>query len=222
VGFNQKDLLPWKPAPTAWLSVHEATPSSPTADNVLEWLTKGAHGLFDWKGQATFGEGNVNSIALEVPNDMLGPGPRIGVWLTISLRKDGKLVPIGPGGQSVVQPDPQTRMRSRTISTTTDPIDDVKKFLKPLSEVLVSHGYNPGRGKSSVAVTVLPDILHYDRTKPARYPTGRTPTDDVFSIRFAVHDHRADQAPARQASEDMVSEFPFMGIPHPTKVAESV
>ena len=32
---------------------------------------------------------------------------------------------------------------------------------------------------------VLPDILHYDRTRPATYPNGRILTDDVYSMRFA-------------------------------------
>ena len=32
---------------------------------------------------------------------------------------------------------------------------------------------------------VLPDILNYDRTKPATYPNGRILTDDVYSARFA-------------------------------------
>src|SRR5215471_4208262 len=34
--------------------------------------------------------------------------------------------------------------------------------------------YYPGRRP-----TLLPDILHYDRTRPAHYPNGRTPTHDV-------------------------------------------
>jgi uncharacterized protein DUF4331 len=38
------------------------------------------------------------SIALEVPDEMLGAGPQIGVWATISLRCDGTLVPLDRGG----------------------------------------------------------------------------------------------------------------------------
>jgi hypothetical protein len=36
---------------------------------------------------------------------------------------------------------------------------------------------------------VPPDILRYDRTKPATYPNGRVLTDDVFSMRFAWLSH---------------------------------
>ncbi len=62
VGFNQKTA----PVEAGAGRLFVGTRSDPffaDADNVLEWLTKGAHGLFDWKGNDTFGEGNVNSIA---------------------------------------------------------------------------------------------------------------------------------------------------------------
>ena len=48
------------------------------------------HGL-KWTGHDDFAENNVDSIALEVPSDMLRPGPVIGVWATVSLRRDGML-----------------------------------------------------------------------------------------------------------------------------------
>jgi uncharacterized membrane protein len=32
---------------------------------------------------------------------------------------------------------------------------------------------------------VLPDILSYDRTRPAHYPNGCVPTDDAYSLRWA-------------------------------------
>jgi Domain of unknown function (DUF4331) len=54
---------------------------------------------------------DILSIALDVPDEMLGAGPRIGVWATISLRRHGTLVQMdriprptapavrGPGGR---------------------------------------------------------------------------------------------------------------------------
>jgi Domain of unknown function (DUF4331) len=219
VGFDQKAA----PVEVGGGRLFVGTRSDPffaDADNVLEWLTKGANGLFEWKGKDTFGEGNVNSIAMEVPNDMLGPGPRIGVWLTISLRKDGKLVPMDREGNPSFNPILNPNEIKNEFNAT-DPVDDVKKFVKPLSEVLVKHGYTPEAARAA-ALTVLPDILHYDRTKPARYPNGRTPTDDVFSLRFAFMTNGQIKPQPVKPHEDLLSEFPFMGIPHPTKVAESV
>ena len=60
------------------------------------------HG-FAWTGHDDFAGNNVDTIALEVPSDMLGDGP-IGVWATISLRRDGTLVPMDRGGHPTINP----------------------------------------------------------------------------------------------------------------------
>jgi hypothetical protein len=41
---------------------------------------------------------------IRVPNDMLGAGPEIGVWATISLRRDGTLVQMDRGGHPSINP----------------------------------------------------------------------------------------------------------------------
>jgi hypothetical protein len=46
------------------------------------------HGL-TWTGLDDFAGNNVDSIVLEVPTDLLGPGPVIGVCASISRRRDG-------------------------------------------------------------------------------------------------------------------------------------
>jgi hypothetical protein len=50
------------------------------------------------------------------------------------------------------------------------------------------------------ALTLLPDILHYDRTRPAHYPNGRVMTDDVFSTRMIFMVHGQATPPRRQAT----------------------
>jgi hypothetical protein len=187
------------------------------ADGPLQWLVEGAHGLFEWKGKDTFGEANILSIVLEAPNDMLGPDLRIGVWLTISLRRDGQLVPMDREGNPSFNPILNPNEIKDEFNAT-DPIDDVKKFLKPLSEVLERHGYSPD-GARAAALTLLPDILYYDRTKPAHYPNGRTPTDDVFSARLIFMVNGQVKPQAIKPHQDLLSEFPFMGTPHPVNVA---
>jgi hypothetical protein len=61
------------------------------------------HG-FEWTGHDDFADNNVDSIVLEVPSDMLGAGPRIGVWATISVRRDGMLVQMDRGGNPTINP----------------------------------------------------------------------------------------------------------------------
>ncbi len=113
---------------------------------------------------------------------MLGRGPLIGAWITTSLRRDGTLMPMDRGGNPSFNPILNADDIKDEFNST-DPVDDVKNYLQPLSEALQRHGYSPGEA-TAAARTLLPDILHYDRTRPARYPNGRLTTDDVFSARM--------------------------------------
>ncbi|MCW3045054.1 MAG: hypothetical protein JWL57_3212, partial [Actinobacteria bacterium] len=90
------------------------------------------HG-FQWTGQDTFAGKNILSIVLEVPNDMvLGAGPAIGVWATVSVVRDGTFVQMDRGGNPSFNPilnadDAKNEYNAR------NPVDDVKNYLKPLS-----------------------------------------------------------------------------------------
>jgi hypothetical protein len=181
------------------------------ADGILHWLVDGATGNFQWSGKDTFAGANVFSIALEAPNDMLGSGP-IGVWITTSLRRDGMLVPMDREGNPSFNPILNPNDIKDEFNAT-DPVDDVKKFLPPLSHVLQQHGYPPDEA-TAAALTLLPDILHYDRTRPAHYPNGRVMTDDVFSTRmiFMVHGQATPQSV--KPHDDLMPAFPFLGKPN--------
>lgn len=50
---------------------------------------------------------------------------------------------------------------------------------------------------------------------PAHYPNGRVMTDDVFSERmiFMVHGQATPQRLGPH--EDLMPQFPYLGIPHP-------
>jgi len=182
------------------------------AEGILHWLVDGATGDFQWSGKDTFAGANIFSIAMEVPNDMLGPGPQIGAWITISLRRDGTLVPMDREGNPSFNPILNPNGIKDEFNAT-DPVDDVKKHLQPLSHVLQQHGYAPDEANQA-ALTLLPDILHYDRTRPAHYPNGRVMTDDVFSARmiFMVHGQATPQNIGPH--DDLMAVFPFLGIPN--------
>jgi hypothetical protein len=183
------------------------------ADGVLHWLVDGAEGSFQWTGTDTFAGANILSIALEAPNEMLGRGPGIGAWITINLRRDGTLVQMDREGNPSFNPILNPNGIKDEFNAT-DPVDDVKNHLQPLSEALQQHGYAPDEARAA-ALTLLPDILHYDRTMPAHYPNGRVMTDDVFSARmiFMVHGQASPQS--IRPHEDLMAEFPFLGMPHP-------
>jgi hypothetical protein len=183
------------------------------AEGVLHWLAAGEPGIFDWTGADVFGEANIFSIVLEVPNEMLGPGPVIGAWISVSVRRDGTLVQMdregNPSFNPILNPD-----EVKDGFNGTDPVDDVKNHLKPLSETLQRHGYAPDEAQAA-ALTLLPDILYYDRTMPAHYPNGRVMTDDVFSTRMIFMTHGRANPQGVKPHDDLTATFPFLGTPHP-------
>jgi hypothetical protein len=183
------------------------------ADGVLHWLVDGQKGSFQWTGTDTFGGANVLSIVLEAPNDVLGRGPGIGAWITTSLRRDGTLVPMDREGNPSFNPILNPNGIKDQFNAT-DPVDDVKNYLQPLSEVLQQHGYPPDEAKAA-ALTLLPDILHYDRTQPAHYPNGRVVTDEVFSTRMIFMTHGQATPQSIKPHDDLAAAFPFLGTPHP-------
>jgi len=170
------------------------------------------HG-FQWTGQDAFAGKNVLSIVAEVPDDMLGPGPEIGVWATVSLWRDGELVQMDRGGHPTINPfvNPD---EAKDEYNTRQPADDVANYLEPWSKLLASMGgYTPAEAKTA-ALTVLPDILHYNRAQPASYPNGRGLDDDVFSDRFAWLSNGTIPPDGLRPHRDLLPSFPYLGPPN--------
>ncbi|HEY6593345.1 MAG TPA: DUF4331 family protein [Asanoa sp.] len=212
VGFDAM-ATPVQAGPCRLFIGKRSDPFFADADGVLHWLIEGQKGNFQWSGNDTFAGANVFSIAVEAPNDMLGRGSQIGAWTTISLRRDGTLVPMDREGNPSFNPILNAHDIKDTFNAT-DPADDVKNYLQPLSQTLQQHGY-PQEEAAAAAHTLLPDILHYDRTMPAHYPNGRVMTDDVFSARMIFMVHGQATAQNIRPHDDLMAEFPFLGMPNP-------
>ena len=157
---------------------------------------------------------NVDSIVLEVPDDMLG-GPVIGVWASISRRSNGVLEQLDRGGNPTINPfiNPDGE---KNLFNSRQPADDVANYLGPWSAILENAGgYTPEAARAA-ALEVLPDILHYDRTKPAAYPNGRVLTDDVYSLRFAWLSNGKIPPSGLKPHDDLLAHFPYLGPPNPS------
>jgi hypothetical protein len=173
------------------------------------------HGL-KWTGHDDFADNNVDSIALEVPTDLLGPDPVIGLWASISRRgDDGRLEQMDRGGNPTINPfinpdGEKNRYNSR------QPADDVANYLGPWSQTLEKGGYTPDEAKEA-ALQFLPDILRYDRTKPVSYPNGRKYIDDVYSYRFGWLTHGQVPPTGLKPHDDLMTHFPYLGPPNPAR-----
>ena len=155
------------------------------------------HG-FVWTGHDDFADNNVDSIVLEVPADMLG-GPVIGVWASISRHSNGVLEQLDRGGNPTINPfiNPDGE---KNLFNSRQPADDVANYLEPWSAILQNAGgYSPEAAKAA-ALEVLPDILHYDRTKPATYPNGRVPHRRRLQPALCLAERRQDPAGRPQAA----------------------
>jgi Domain of unknown function (DUF4331) len=172
----------------------------------------GAFHGFNWTGHDAFANRNILSIALEVPGDMLGADPVIGVWAAVSVRRDGVLVQVDRGGHPTINPfinhdDVKDQFNAR------QPSGDVANYLQPWSRLLEANGYPPDEATAAARI-VLPDILRYDRAEPAAYPNGRALTDDVFSARFAWLTNGKVGSGGLKPHDDLLAEFPYLGPPN--------
>jgi hypothetical protein len=167
------------------------------------------HG-FQWTGQDAFADRNILSIALEVPNDMLSGDPEIGVWGTVSVRRDGAIVQVDRGGHPTINPfvNPNNIKNEYNLR---QPADDLANYLELWSKFLDGNGYPPEEARKA-ALIVLPDILRYDRTRPTAYPNGRALTDDAFSARFAWMSNGKVGPDGLKPHDDMLTEFPYLCV----------
>jgi hypothetical protein len=172
----------------------------------------GAFHGFKWTGQDAFANRNIASIVLEVPDDMLGADPMIGVWVTVNVRRDGALEQVDRGGHPTINPfiNPDG---VKNLFNARQPADDLSNYLQPWSKRLEDNGYTPDEAIATARI-VLPDILRYDRTQPASYPNGRALTDDVFSARFAWLTNGKITSDGLKPHDDMLAEFPYLGPPN--------
>jgi hypothetical protein len=178
---------------------------------------EGAFHDFQFTGDDTFAGKNILSMALEVPNDMLGPGPEIGVWATVSVRRDGALVQVDRIGNPSFNPFFVDELKNDFNAG--HPTDDVANYLEPWSKLLESRGYPPTEARDTV-LTVLPDLLHYDRMEPAHYPNGRVVADDVYDLRMAFLTHGRVTSDGVGPHDDYLTEFPFLGLPNAQPMGE--
>ncbi len=180
---------------------------------------EGAFHDFQFTGDDTFAGKNILSMALEVPDDVLGPGTEIGVWCTASVHRDGKLVQVDRFGNPSFNPFFVDELKNQFNAG--HPADDVATFLEPWSKLLESRGYPPAVARET-ALTVLPDVMHYNRNRPAHYPNGRVLTDDVYDMRMAFLTYGRVTSDGVEPHADYLLEFPFLGRPNPEASGEDM
>jgi hypothetical protein len=173
---------------------------------------------FQFTGNDFFADKDICSIAFELPNAALGPNSGIGLW-------HRTLVPTDAVGEGWVQVDRQARVQQdnfvcpnelKADYLAAEPVDD-GQFLDAFAHSLEHAGGYPPDEAKRVAGTMLPEIMPYDYTRPAKYPdNGRSLTDDGPDIFFAVLTNGKVTEDKAGPHTDLLSEFPHVGPPHRT------
>src|SRR5262249_21637210 len=95
-----------------------------------------------------------------------------------------------------------------------EPADDgrfVSVFAHSLEHI---GGYTPERARRA-ALSLLPDVMSYDPTRPASFPSnGRTLTDDAGDAFVAVLTNGRVTEDKVGPHSDLLPEFPYVGPPH--------
>jgi hypothetical protein len=173
--------------------------------------TKGALNSLQFTGDDFFADKDVCSIALEVPNSVLGPG-RVGLWVRTLAGADGGWIQADRGAlpaQAVFLVGGE-----RDAYLAGEPADDARFVAVFAHELEHAGGYTPEEARR-VARTLLPDILSYDPRRPASFPrNGRTLTDDAADAFLAVLTNGKVTGDRVGPHGDLLNEFPYLGSPH--------
>lgn len=173
---------------------------------------------FQWTGTDWGADKNVLGIVLEMPDAELAAGPVIGAWARVSLRRDGQLTSVDRGAHPSLTAYFNAEDAKEAYNRG-EPSTDWETYREPWTAALQHFGGYDQQAAELALRTVLPDILRYDRSRPAAYPNGRTLTDDVTSARLAMLTNGRVSSDGIGPHTDLLPEFPYLGNPHPAPQA---
>ncbi|MFF7994957.1 DUF4331 family protein [Kitasatospora xanthocidica] len=168
---------------------------------------------FQWTGVDWGADKNVFGIVLEAPDAEFGEAPQIGVWARVSVRKDGGLVSVDRGAH----PSLTAYFNAEDVKdayNAGEPAEDWQTYREPWTAVLQHFGEYTTEAAEAQLRVVLPDVLRYDRARPAGYPNGRTLSDDVTSARLSMLTDGKVATDHIGPHTDLLPAFPYLGHPH--------
>jgi hypothetical protein len=181
--------------------------------------TLGALNNLQFTGTDYFADADVCSIALEVPNSALSPR-KMGLWARTLDGASGKWVQADRGARPNQTPFLAGEENAAYLAA--EPADDAR-FVPVFAHALEHTGGYTKAEATRVAGTLLPDVLHYDPTRPASYPdNGRALTDDVVDFFLPLLTNGRVTQDKVGPHKDLLAVFPYVGAPHKSRSAERV
>jgi hypothetical protein len=173
-------------------------------------------GKSPWTGVDSNTKANVFSTTIEMPTSELGANSAIRIWGRCSLRENGKLNHVDRAGHPSVSSFFNTD-DTKLEYNASEPVNDVRRWTDQFVH-LMGHtgGYTRDEAIAAIhAEGILPDMLTFDPSKPAKYPNGRVFTDDVINTRLAFLSKGDIPPTGLKPHTDVLREFPYLGPPHP-------
>ena len=173
-------------------------------------------GKSPWTGVDSNTKANVFSTMIEMPTSELGANSAIRIWGRCSLRENGKLNHVDRAGHPSVSSFFNTD-DTKLEYNASEPVNDVRRWTDQFVH-LMGHtgGYTRDEAIAAIhAEGILPDMLTFDPSKPAKYPNGRVFTDDVINTRLAFLSKGDIPPTGLKPHTDVLREFPYLGAPHP-------
>jgi Domain of unknown function (DUF4331) len=173
--------------------------------------TVGAVNNLQFTGADYFLDKNVCSIALEVPNAELGSG-KLGLWARTLDGSSGNWVQADRGAKPSQTPFLGGDVNSAYLAA--QPSEDAQFVAAFAHSLEHAGGYDPKEAVVA-AMTLLPDIMHYEVARPASYPAnGRALTNDASGHFLAVLTNGKLNSVGVPPHTDLLAEFPYVAPPH--------
>jgi hypothetical protein len=173
--------------------------------------TQGALNGLKFTGEDFFGDKNVCSIVLEVPNAKLG-ARSIRLWARTLDGASGTYVQADRGAHA--SQEPFLAGDEKSAYTAGEPANDARFIAVFAHSLEHTGGYTPEEA-TRVAATLLPDMLPFEPGRQASYPSnGRALTDDVVAHFIPVLTNGKITGDGVAPHTDLLAEFPYVGPPH--------
>jgi hypothetical protein len=173
--------------------------------------TVGAVNNLQFTGTDYFLDKNICSIALEMPNAELGSG-KLGLWVRTLDGSSGSWVQADRGAKPSQTPFLSGDFNSAYLGA--QPSEDAQFVAAFAHSLEHAGGYDP-KEATLAAMTLLPDIMHYEVARAASYPAnGRALTDDASGHFLAVLTNGKLDSVGVPPHTDLLTEFPYVAPPH--------
>ena len=164
---------------------------------------------------ALFENTNVIAMAVELPTSYLGAEPDVRIWARVSVHQDGEWVHADRAAHPWISGFFASDDELAEYSAG-EPNGDRSRWMGHLIELMAgTGGYTREEAVEAIeAEGTLPDVLTFNPGKPARYPNGRTLTDDVAGYRSKFLTKSETTLPGLSPQQEPAADFPYLAAPH--------